>query len=398
MKILITTDAYYPMINGVVVSTNNLYKQLKMAGHDVRILTLSYNGREYVEGDIYYLNSHFVKVYPDARIMKPFGNKVISKIVEWSPEIIHSQTEFSTMLVAKYIKRKLDIPQVHTYHTMYEDYLKYFLGGKVIRKGTMAKLLKILLNTFDEIIAPTEKVKNVLREYEVYKDIKIVPTGIDIKSFQKELSSKEREKILNHYGWKTKDKILVYVGRVAEEKNIDEIINLFKKGLNELKDIKLLIVGGGPYLSQLKELVSRYRIEDTVKFTGMVDSDQVYKYYKMGIAFVTASQSETQGLTYIEALASGCPVICKWDPCIKNLIVNGVTGFAYTDTSEFVKAVESLKSNEILRRKIISNAKQKSCEYSTENFGKSVMDIYSKVLLGRNVKKRNLVQIIRTIF
>ncbi|AAK81517.1 1,2-diacylglycerol 3-alpha-glucosyltransferase [Clostridium acetobutylicum] len=398
MKILITTDAYYPMINGVVVSTNNLYKQLKMAGHDVRILTLSYNGREYIEGDIYYLNSHFVKVYPDARIMKPFGNKVISKIVEWSPEIIHSQTEFSTMLVAKYIKRKLDIPQVHTYHTMYEDYLKYFLGGKVIRKGTMAKLLKILLNTFDEIIAPTEKVKNVLREYEVYKDIKIVPTGIDIKSFQKELSSKEREKILNHYGWKTKDKILVYVGRVAEEKNIDEIINLFKKGLNELKDIKLLIVGGGPYLSQLKELVSRYGIEDIVKFTGMVDSDQVYKYYKMGIAFVTASQSETQGLTYIEALASGCPVICKWDPCIKNLIVNGVTGFAYTDTSEFVKAVESLKSNEILRRKIISNAKQKSCEYSTENFGKSVMDIYNKVLLGRNVKKRNLVQIIRTIF
>lgn len=371
------------MINGVVVSTNNLYKQLKMAGHDVRILTLSYNGREYIEGDIYYLNSHFVKVYPDARIMKPFGNKVISKIVEWSPEIIHSQTEFSTMLVAKYIKRKLDIPQVHTYHTMYEDYLKYFLGGKVIRKGTMAKLLKILLNTFDEIIAPTEKVKNVLREYEVYKDIKIVPTGIDIKSFQKELSSKEREKILNHYGWKTKDKILVYVGRVAEEKNIDEIINLFKKGLNELKDIKLLIVGGGPYLSQLKELVSRYGIEDIVKFTGMVDSDQVYKYYKMGIAFVTASQSETQGLTYIEALASGCPVICKWDPCIKNLIVNGVTGFAYTDTSEFVKAVESLKSNEILRRKIISNAKQKSCEYSTENFGKSVMDIYNKVLLGR---------------
>lgn len=230
------------------------------------------------------------------------------------------------------------------------------------------------------------------------KIIKIVPTGIDIKSFQKELSSKEREKILNHYGWKTKDKILVYVGRVAEEKNIDEIINLFKKGLNELKDIKLLIVGGGPYLSQLKELVSRYGIEDIVKFTGMVDSDQVYKYYKMGIAFVTASQSETQGLTYIEALASGCPVICKWDPCIKNLIVNGVTGFAYTDTSEFVKAVESLKSNEILRRKIISNAKQKSCEYSTENFGKSVMDIYNKVLLGRNVKKRNLVQIIRTIF
>ncbi|URZ08700.1 glycosyltransferase family 4 protein [Clostridium felsineum] len=398
MKILITTDTYYPMVNGVVISTNNLYKQLKKAGHEVRILTLSYNGREYIEGDIYYLNSHFVKVYPDARIMKPFGNTVISKIVEWAPEIIHSQTEFSTMLVAKYIKRKLNIPQVHTYHTMYEDYLQYFLGGKVLRKGTMARLLKILLNTFDEIIVPTQKVRDVLIDYDVYKDIKIIPTGIDIKSFQKDVSHEEKEKILSEYGWKTEDNILVYVGRIAEEKNIDEIINLVRENSKQLNDIKLLIVGGGPYLVKLKEMVSEYNMENTIKFTGMIDSREVYKYYKLGIAFVTASQSETQGLTYIEALASGCPVICKWDLCVKNLIVNGITGFTYNDENEFVEAVENLKNNEVLRQKIIFNAREKSHAYSEESFGKKVIKIYNNALISRNIKRRNLVQIIRTIF
>lgn len=398
MKILITTDTYYPMINGVVVSTNNLYKQLKKAGHDVKVLTLSYNGTEYIDGDVYYLNSHFVKVYPDARIMKPFGNTVIGKIVEWGPEIIHSQTEFSTMLVAKYIRRKLNIPQVHTYHTMYEDYLKYLFHGKVIGKGTMAMILKMLFNTFDEIIAPTEKVKNVLRKYEVHKDIKIVPTGIDIRAFQNNLSEREKKKILNKYGWSSKDNVLVYVGRAAEEKNIQEIILLFSKVLKEVKDIKLLIVGGGPYLHQLKRLTFQYKMQNYIKFTGMVNRCEVYKYYKLAVAFVTASQSETQGLTYIEALASGCPVICKWDLCVKNLIVNGITGFTYRNESQFIKAVKMLKINSRLRNKIAYNAREKSYLYSEDNFGISVMDIYDDLLANKETKRKNLRQMIRTIF
>ncbi|PJI08491.1 MULTISPECIES: glycosyltransferase family 4 protein [Clostridium] len=398
MKILITTDTYYPMINGVVVSTNNLYRQLKKEGYDVKILTLSYNGNEYIEGDVYYLNSRFAKVYPDARIMKPFGNTIISKIIEWGPQIIHSQTEFSTMLVAKYIRRKLDIPQVHTYHTMYEDYLKYFLGGKVIGKAAMARIIKVLFNTFDEIIAPTEKVKDALRKYEVYKDIKIIPTGIEIEEFQEDFKKNEKEEILGKYGLTGKDNILVYVGRAAEEKNIQEIIQLFSKAIKEVEDIKLLIVGGGPYLPELKKLASKYKVQDFVKFTGMVKRSEVHKYYKLGFAFVTASKSETQGLTYIEALASGCPVICKWDLCVKDLIINGITGFTYTNERQFVRAVKMLKTNLHLREQIAFNARKKSYLYSEEKFARSAMEVYEDLLLNRVVRRKNLAQMIRTIF
>ena len=107
MKILITTDAYFPMINGVAISTEILYRQLKANGHDVRILTLSNKGAGYISGDIYYLNAKSIKIYPDAKIIKPeFKNRIIKNILEWEPDIIHSQTEFSTMFIAKYIRRK----------------------------------------------------------------------------------------------------------------------------------------------------------------------------------------------------------------------------------------------------------------------------------------------------
>lgn len=397
MKILITTDTYYPMINGVVISVNNLYKQLKRLGNDVRILTLSYDGKQHVEGDIYYLNSRFVRVYPEAKVIRPFGNKIIRDIVEWSPDIIHSQTEFSTMIVAKYIKRKLNIPQIHTYHTMYEDYLKYFLKGKVIRKNTMAKIIRLLCNTFDEIIAPTEKVKEALISYDVSTNIEIIPTGIDIGKFGKDVSKEEKCKLLKKYGLSSSDDILVYVGRIAEEKNIDEIINLFNCVLKNMPNIKLLIVGGGPYLIKLKNMVKELSIEESVKFTGMIDVDEVQKYYRLGLAFVTASKSESQGLTYLEAVASGCPVVCKWDLCIKNLIINGETGYTYTNEDEFVEHIKAIISNKELRNHMSMGAKKMAQLYSTENFGKKVFEIYGEVLNEKKDDNHNS-HLLRTIF
>ncbi|WP_234117475.1 glycosyltransferase family 4 protein [Clostridium hydrogenum] len=397
MKILITTDTYYPMINGVVISINNLYKQLKAAGNDVKILALSYDGKQHVEGDVYYLNSRFVRVYPQAKIIRPFGNKIIRQLIEWGPDIIHSQTEFSTMIVAKYIKRKLNIPQIHTYHTMYEDYLQYFLKGKVIGKGTMSRLIKLLFNTFDEIIAPTEKVKESLSSYGIRTGIKIAPTGIDINKFSKNLTLEEKESILNKYGLTLADDIIIYVGRIAEEKNIDEVIKLFKEVLKPMPKLKLLIVGGGPYISNLKELVAELQIQDSVKFTGMIDVEEVQKYYKLGIAFVTASKSESQGLTYIESLASGCPVICKWDLCIKDLVINGETGYTYDNKEQFVFEIQKIVSDKGVRETISANAIEKSKLYSTENFGKRVLEIYNEVL---NEKKDDdhSSHLLRTIF
>jgi len=389
MKILITTDAYYPMTNGVVISTDILYNQLKLRGHDVRILTLSNEGKGYTSGDVYYLSAGSVNVYPQAKIIKPVRNKAISEIIKWEPDIIHSQTEFSTMVMAKYIKRKLKIPQVHTYHTMYEDYLKYFLKGRVLKKNAMARITRILLNSFDIVIAPTEKVKRLLATYKVSTDIiEVIPTGIDIGKFQNAFLPEEKERILGQYGFTSSENVLVYVGRIAEEKNIEELLYLFNRALNEISNLKFLIVGGGPYLDTLKAVVDELNLQDSVKFTGMIDSHEIYKYYKVGTVFLTASKSESQGLTYLEAFASGCPVLCRWDPCIEGLIIEGITGFTYNDDDEFMVGLKKLLYNEDLRVSIKQNSINLANEYSKENFGLKVIDTYKKAIEKNIIKEK----------
>lgn len=383
MKVLLTTDTYLPSVNGVAISTHNLYKELKALGHDVRILTLSSDGVERVEGDICYLRSINSYIYPGTRIKIPFFNRPVHDIVEWHPDIIHSQTEFSTMLVAKLMSVRFKIPQIHTYHTMYEDYLNYFLKGKVIRKSTAAKLTATLFNTFEAVVVPTEKVRDVLVKYGIQKDIYTIPTGIDISRFQKEITEDELDKLSAQYKIYNRDKLIVYVGRIAEEKNLNEIVLLFREVTRSVNDAKLLIVGGGPYLDELKKLVKRMGLDENIHFTGMVKPQDVYKYYKLGKVFVTASLSETQGLTYIESLSSGCPVLCKYDRCIEGIVENGYNGYAYKEGNEFIKYGVNILQDEKLQHRLSSNASNRAEEYSCRTFGRRINEVYSTISQNR---------------
>jgi 1,2-diacylglycerol 3-alpha-glucosyltransferase len=380
MRILLTTDTYYPMINGVVISTSNLYKELKKQGHEVKILTLSHTGEEKVEGDVYYLKSMKVNVYPDARIKVPFYNKLINEIMGWKPEVVHSQTEFSTMMAAKHIVKKFNIPHIHTYHTMYEDYLNYLFGGKIIKRSTAAKVTRFILSSIDEVIAPTDKTKMALRDYGVQCDINIIPTGIDLERFQKSVTEEEKQQLRLTHGIKEEDKVMVYVGRIAEEKNIDEIITLFPEVLKKVPNTKLLIVGGGPHLEILKNLVREKVLEEQVIFTGMVEPEDVYKYYKLGHIFVTASTSETQGLTYLEALSSGCPVICRYDKAVDGVVLQGRNGFSYKNSWEFVLYASETLLDDGFRSELSARAEGKAEEYSSRTFANNVFNLYNKAI------------------
>lgn len=388
MKILITTDTYFPMVNGVVISTYNLYKELKNLGHDVRVLTLSERHKSRVEGDVYYIRSAGLKIYPGARIGSPFFNSITDEIIEWKPDIIHSQTEFTTMVLSRIISKKLNIPQIHTYHTMYEDYLHYVLGGKLISKSTAAKVTSALLNPLEGVITPTKKVSETLKSYGITTNISIIPTGIDVDKFGTKVSQEEIDGLLEKHGIPKTGKKIIYVGRIAEEKNIEEVISFYSK-VCKTRDISLIIVGGGPYLEVLKDLVKSLNIEERVFFTGMVESSDVYKYYKLGDLFATASTSETQGLTYIEALASGLPILCRWDQCVEGLVINGYNGYTYNNEEEFVEYIDKIFYKEEGLIELKENSVIKAEEYSSKNFGLNVEKLYKKVL--QQVKEEKLV-------
>ncbi len=375
MKVLITTDLYKPQINGVVTSVVNLYSELKKLGVDVKILTLSKTLKSHIEGDVYYVSSFPVKVYPDVRASVAIQDKCISKLIKWSPDIIHTQCEFSTMNFAKIIAIRTKAPIVHTYHTMYEYYIRYVSKHEKVGKSLMSLLFKNLLRSCEYLIAPTNKVHKSLKKYGLTNKIKVIPTGIDLDKFNVNFSQEEKNDLKKKLGISEKDKILLSLGRVAEEKNIDEIISYFTKYEKNDENLILLIAGGGPYLEELKR---KYSSNKKIYFTGMIDPKEVYKYYKISDIFVSTSQSETQGLTYIEALANGLPLLCKYDDCLDGILKPEFNGYFINSYEDFKVNIEKIFSKD--KHKISQNALDSSKKYSKEYFAKSVYELYKTAI------------------
>lgn len=376
MKILITTDWYEPVVNGVVTSVLNLTKQLKEKGHEVKILTLSKTRHTYIEGDVIYVGSVGVGlIYPEARLKVAVIRQIIKGLIDWKPDIIHSQCEFSTFFMAKRIAEELQIPIVHTYHTVYEDYTHYFSPRVAWGKAIVQKMTRLLSEKVDYMIAPSKKIADVLERYEVVCPVAVVPSGIDKEKYTRYIGTEWREKIRAKYGISDDTTVLLYVGRLAKEKNIEELLHYQKRAAKY--NTKLLIVGGGPYKETLVEETKNLGIEDMVIFTGMIAPDQVAKYYQAGDLFVSASTSETQGLTYVEALAAGIPLLCREDPCLDQVVQEDTNGWTYTDEISFETSLSTWQQmlpdeKEWMRRE----AESSSEAFSSKTFGDKIEKIY----------------------
>lgn len=386
MKILITTDVYTPTVNGVVTSIINLKKELTLRGHEVRVLTLSNREESYRKDDAYYIRSlDMGRVYPGARAAVFPDHAYIRELTEWKPDIVHSQSEFTSYYYARRIAKKAKAPLIHTYHTIYADYTHYFSPNKAIGQRAAAFLTRKLLKTADAVIAPTEKVEALLREYGVKKEIFVLPTGIDLQPFQEAAEEKAA------FGQRITDKpVLITVGRVAREKGLEEILELLSTRRG--KRYHWLVVGDGPDRPHLEEKVKSLGMTGRVTFTGMIPLKEVANYYQLGDVFVSASKSETQGLTYVEALASGLPVVARKDACLKSVVLDGYNGWQYENAEEFFHALEELlpeRDGETVggRHRVRGwqyemcsvNAANSAWKFATDSFGAGAERIYRKV-------------------
>lgn len=393
MKILITTDWYKPIVNGVVTSVLNLKKELEERGHGVRVLTLSRDYHSYEEDGVYYIKSvNLEKIYPNVRAVLPHREAYIQELIQWNPDVVHSQCEFMTFSYAVKISRKCNCPLLHTYHTIYEDYLHYLPGtffqytkGAALEKKMVAKFSKAVLKKTQQVIAPTKKVEELLKNYEVSEPISVIPTGIDLKRFQEVLSKEERNRRREALGISQDSKVLVSIGRLAKEKNLEEILIYFQKLTKEelTFKLKLLIVGDGPDRERLEGIVKTLQLQEKVIFTGMVTPEEVAQYYQLGDVFVCASNSETQGITYIEALASGIPALCRKDACLDSVITDGYNGFQY-ETYEFFKMhLQYILEREERRVEMGVCARQTAKLYSTWNFCTMAERLYKEAIVSK---------------
>ncbi len=385
MKVLITTDLYTTATNGVVTSVRNLSRELEEAGNEVKILTLSDTVHSHREGNIYFIHSMPLKVYPDVRMPLPrssHSQKLLKEIIQWKPDIIHSQCEFFSFHYARRIAKRTGAPLVHTYHTQYEQYVSYVLPGRWAGDFLVKTLSRVRLKKVDIIIAPTAKIKQVLEDYGVKNDIEIVPSGICLQQHQGRMTEEEREQMRQLLGIPQEHRVVLNLGRLGTEKNLDEVVRLFALQLQRQPNLTLLIVGDGPAREKLCQQAKELGISDHVIFTGMVEPDQVQKYYQLGDVFVSASTSETQGLTYIEAAANGLPLVCREDPCLEGVISQGENGYTYRSPDEFLDEMDKVLADPDWCVCAGQKSEQIASAYGREQFAQNIQAVYQAAMSG----------------
>ena len=303
MNIGIFTDSYFPQLSGVATSIKTLKDALEKQGHNVFIFTTTdpHIKKGTVEANIFRFSSVPFISFTDRRVAFRGFFEATKVAREVKLDIVHTQTEFALGMIGKYVAHQLKIPAIHTYHTMYEDYLHYVLNGHLLRPYHVKQFTNAYLKNMDGVIAPSKRVEALLKRYRVNIPMRVIPTGVDINS----LNKPETVDVRKELDIPDEVPVLLTLSRVAEEKKIDRILNAMPEILDEFPQTRLVIAGDGPDIEVLQEQVERLTLEDSVIFTGDIPHDDVGSYYKMADLFVSASDTETQGLTYIEALASG---------------------------------------------------------------------------------------------
>ena len=380
MKVLITTDLYTTNTNGVVTSVRNLMEELEKKGHEVRVLTVSEKLRSHKEDNIYYIKSvPLGVVYPDVRMPISYRHRYLRELISWKPDVIHSQCEYFSYQFAGYISKKTAAPIVHTYHTLYEQYVTYIFPSQKIGAYFVGILSKFRLRKAEAIVAPTQKVEKVLKNYGIHNPIRVVPSGIALEQHKERLSKEERREKRRTLGIPEDHTVLLNLGRLGTEKNLPELIELFSIAISHNPKLTLLIVGDGPARKELEELTMRLGVADHVIFTGMVDPSEVHRYYQLGDIFVSASTSETQGLTYIEAAANGLPLLCRRDSCLDGVLVEGKNGYEYEAEKEFCELLDTILRNPDWCRDAGLQSAEIASEFDKKRFADKIEDVYETV-------------------
>lgn len=393
MRIGLFTDTYPPYINGVSTSVCMLKHALEKKGHQVFVVTVNNDSLKYKleEKDTVVRIPGIPTGIYDYRLTGVYPLRAINIIKKWNLDIIHSHTEFGVGTFARIIAKQLNIPLVHTYHTMYEDYVHYITKGYFDRSSK--KIVEYLTlfycdKTANELIVPTKKTYDLFKEkYKVEKNIHIVPTGIEIDRFYKEnVDTKKVTKLKKDLMLLKDDFAIVFVGRISKEKNIVFLIESQKELVKKHENIKLIIIGDGPDIEEYKDLVKKYKLSDNVVFTGKVPWDEVPCYYQLADVFATASTSETQGLTVIEAMAGGVAPLCIDDESFRNVVIHDLNGYIFKNKKEYIKDVLTLYDDRAHLETLSKQARLNAERHSSKYYAEGVLDVYEHALGDRKEK------------
>jgi 1,2-diacylglycerol 3-alpha-glucosyltransferase len=369
MRIAIFTDTYLPTVDGVVNSIRNTRRALQRLGHEVLIIAPEdrRNGNV-LEEDTLYCRAREFRRYPGYRIALYPTKRELRFLEEYGVDIIHSHGIAFMGLKGMWAARELGLPMVLTFHTMILEAIPYYTNLRP-RSDLLKRLISLYLRGYlhrcGAVVAPTETILRELKSIAPrMRRTEVVPNGVDVGRFRPGLDGSS---IRERHGLEDSE-VVLYVGRVAPEKDVGFLIEAFPRLLERRPDAKLLLVGTGPSLSRYQRYVEKRGLGDTVIFTGFVPDEDLPLYYAACDALATASTFETQGLVVLEAMACGKPVAAVNYRAFPEYVEDGVNGFLFEagDVEGFCDAImRALESDRSVRRKARETAERFSLERCT---------------------------------
>lgn len=377
MKIAMFTDCYRPVINGVVTSVVNLKTALEKLGHSVYIFAPKVSGYKDAENSIYRFFSFPYLFQREHRVSFPFPRKIFKQIKDLKIDVIHIHSPFCVGFMGLATASKNKTPAVFSHHTLWEKYVHYFpLFSQGLREKIAIKLCRHFANKSKQVIAPTKQIKELLKTQGAKTPIQVIPSGIKLEDFKKTDTGEFKKKFPQLAG----KKILIYVGRIGKEKNLEFLLKAFKEISNLVPESHFLLMGDGPYRKELEDIARTSGLTQKVTFSGYVPQEEVKHYLKASYVFVFSSLTETQGIVLQEAMAAGAPAVALKAPGADDTITSGEDGFLLEpdDIDGFVKRTIELLKSPHLRDQMSQKALKKAESFSQEKLVHQILEVYHK--------------------
>ncbi len=359
MKILFISDVYFPRVNGVSTSIRTFVGQLQEMGHTVHLIAPEYGVQTEDEAWIKRIPARGIYFDPEDKLMK-YGVALdrLSELRKEGYDLIHIHTPFVAHYLGLKLGHLLNVPCVETYHTFFEDYLHHYLPWipTGLARSMARGISRRQCNAVNAIVAPSQPMLDVLREYGVKVKAEVIPTGLQAHSF----APADGDAFRTKHGIALKRHVLLYVGRVAFEKNISFLLDMVVELRKQKPGVLLIIAGEGPAEASLYKKVQELQLQNNIKFIGYLDRNtELNACYKAADVFVFSSKSETQGLVLLEAMAQAVPVVAIAELGTKSILIEGEGALiAPEDATVFADRVFSLINDDEKRQQLSVAAKK----------------------------------------
>jgi 1,2-diacylglycerol 3-alpha-glucosyltransferase len=382
MNILLISDVYFPRVNGVSTSIKTFTEQLQKLGHTVHLLAPDYGIATEDEAWITRVAARNIYFDPEDKLMKYAAVlDCLPQLKEEKFDIIHIHTPFVAHYAGLKLAKLLRIPVVETYHTFFEDYLHHYLPfiPQFAARALARFISKRQCNQVNAIVVPSQPMLDVLRQYGVTNKAPVIATGLQTSSF----TASDADAFRTKYDIPLKRPMLLYVGRVAFEKNINFLVSMVKTLIQTSPDALLVITGEGPAEPGLRQQVQQLNLQNNVKFIGYLDRHkELNSCYKAADIFVFASKSETQGLVLLEAMAQGTPVVAIAELGTASILIEDKGAMiAKEDVLDFSQKVHNLLVDEARRHQLgergLAYAKT---EWSASKKAERMLELYENLV------------------